>query len=55
MKNYNVEVPEDRIQEVEARISNFESKMLSNQTNPEQKELLSKQILHEKAKAEFLR
>ena len=54
-KNYNVVVPEDLLQEVEARISNFESKMMNNFTDPEHKKLLSKQILHEKARAEFLR
>ena len=48
-------VPEDLLQEVEARISNFESKMMNNLTDPEHKKLLSKQILHEKARAEFLR
>ena len=55
IKKYHATPPEDLVQEVEDRIRNFESKILNSDKDPEYKERLAKQILHERAKAEVLK
>ena len=55
LRNYHATLQDDVVQEVEDRIRNFESKMLNSDTDPQHKEQLAKQILHERAKAEVLK
>ena len=55
LRNYHATLQDDVFQEVEDRIRNFESKMLNSDTDPQHKEQLAKQILHERAKAEVLK
>ena len=55
LRNYHATLQDDVFQEVEDRIRNFESKMLNSDKDPEYKERLAKQILHERARAEVLK